>query len=182
MSKIPENRPNTDAIGRMEPYNLSNVAPTESYKISEGNIVLLQPFEHQQICKPTYKIGHRRSAYSFYLSWMIHTTLPITQLHKSQIRANKTPYWQEATLPIGVPSHTTMEVYVLITPFKSYTVMSLSEAPCAKTSWRALLFRAILGITGRLQCVLTNNGSNKPATVRRVLVATNVILSNPCRV
>ena len=28
--------------------------------------------------------------------------------------------------------------------------MSLLEAPCAKTSWRALLFRAILGITGVL--------------------------------
>ena len=30
------------------------------------------------------------------------------------------------------------------------TVMSLLEAPCAKTSWRALLFPAILGITGHL--------------------------------
>ena len=30
------------------------------------------------------------------------------------------------------------------------TVMSLLEAPCAKTSWRALLFRTILGITGAL--------------------------------
>ena len=30
------------------------------------------------------------------------------------------------------------------------TVMSLLEAPCAKTSWKALLFRAILGITGAL--------------------------------
>ena len=28
--------------------------------------------------------------------------------------------------------------------------MSLLEVPCAKTSWRALLFRAILGITGAL--------------------------------
>ena len=28
--------------------------------------------------------------------------------------------------------------------------MSLLEAPCTKTSWRALLFRAILGITGPL--------------------------------
>ena len=28
--------------------------------------------------------------------------------------------------------------------------MSLLEAPCAKTSWRALLFRTILGITGAL--------------------------------
>ena len=30
------------------------------------------------------------------------------------------------------------------------TVMSLLEAPCAKTSWKALLFGAILGITGAL--------------------------------
>ena len=28
------------------------------------------------------------------------------------------------------------------------TVVSLLEAPCAKTSWRALLFRAILDIMG----------------------------------
>ena len=32
----------------------------------------------------------------------------------------------------------------------TFTVMSLLEAPCVKTSWRALLFRAILGITGAL--------------------------------
>ena len=31
-----------------------------------------------------------------------------------------------------------------------HTVMSLLEAPCAKTSWRALLFRTIMGITGAL--------------------------------
>ena len=31
------------------------------------------------------------------------------------------------------------------------TVMSLLEAPCAKTSWRALLFRATLGIAGALK-------------------------------
>ena len=30
------------------------------------------------------------------------------------------------------------------------TVMSLLEAPCAKTSWRAFLFRAVFGITGAL--------------------------------
>ena len=30
------------------------------------------------------------------------------------------------------------------------TVLSLLEAPCAKTSWRALLLRAILGIMGAL--------------------------------
>ena len=36
----------------MEHYNISNVAPTESHKISERNIFLLQPFEHQQNFKP----------------------------------------------------------------------------------------------------------------------------------
>ena len=30
-----------------------NVAPAESCKMSERNIFLLQPFEHQHICKPT---------------------------------------------------------------------------------------------------------------------------------
>ena len=28
--------------------------------------------------------------------------------------------------------------------------MSLLEAPCAKASWRAFLFRAVFGITGAL--------------------------------
>ena len=53
MSKITENWPNTATSGHMEHYNISNVAPTESYKMSERNIFLLQPFLHQQICKPT---------------------------------------------------------------------------------------------------------------------------------
>ena len=47
----------------MEHFNGSNVAPTESYKMSEHNTFLLQPFEYQEICKPTYKTGYRRSAY-----------------------------------------------------------------------------------------------------------------------
>ena len=53
MSKITENWLNTAAFGHIEQYNISNAAPTESYKISERNIFLLQLFEHQQICKPT---------------------------------------------------------------------------------------------------------------------------------
>ena len=53
MSNITENLLNTTAFGHMEHYNILNVAPTESYKMSERNIYLLQPFEHQQICKPT---------------------------------------------------------------------------------------------------------------------------------
>ena len=62
MSKITENWLNTAVFGHMEHYNRSNVAPTESYKMSEHNIFLLQLFEHQPICKPTYKTGYRRSA------------------------------------------------------------------------------------------------------------------------
>ena len=64
MSKITENWLNTAVFGQMEHYNRSNVAPTESYNMSEQNMFLLQPFEHQQICKPTDKTGSRRSAYS----------------------------------------------------------------------------------------------------------------------
>ena len=56
--------------------------------------------------------------------------------------------------------------------------MSLLEAPCAKTLWRAFLFRAIFGITGAFSCVLTYDGLNKPKTVKQVWVATIVILSN----
>ena len=37
MSKITENWLNTAAFGHMEHYNISNVAPTESYKMSERN-------------------------------------------------------------------------------------------------------------------------------------------------
>ena len=61
MSKIIENWLNTAVLGHMEHYNRSNVAPTESYKMSQHNIFLLQPCEHQQIRKPTYKTGYRRS-------------------------------------------------------------------------------------------------------------------------
>ena len=39
----------------------------------------------------------------------MHTTFSITRLYESPIRANKTPYCQETTQPIGVPSYTTMD-------------------------------------------------------------------------
>ena len=45
----------------------------------------------------------------------MHTTLSITQLYESPIRANKSPYCQETSQPIGVPYYITMEMYVLIT-------------------------------------------------------------------
>ena len=53
MCKMTEYWLNTAAFGHMEHYDISNVAPTDSHKMSERNIFLLQPFEHQQICKPT---------------------------------------------------------------------------------------------------------------------------------
>ena len=53
MSKITENWLNTAVFDLMEHYKRSNVAPTESYKMSEHNIFRLQPFEHQLICKST---------------------------------------------------------------------------------------------------------------------------------
>ena len=62
--KTTENWLNTAVFNHMEHYSRSNVAATESYKVSELNIFLLQPFEHQQICKATHKTGYRRSAYS----------------------------------------------------------------------------------------------------------------------
>ena len=53
MCKITENWLNTAAIGHVEHYNISNVAPTKSDKMSERNVFLLQPFKHKQTCKPT---------------------------------------------------------------------------------------------------------------------------------
>ena len=53
MSKITETLLNTAAFGHIQNYNISNVAPTESYKMSERSIFLLQPFDPQQICEPT---------------------------------------------------------------------------------------------------------------------------------
>ena len=53
MCKFAEYWLNTAAFGHMEHHNISNVAPTKSHKMSERNIFLLQPFEHQQICKST---------------------------------------------------------------------------------------------------------------------------------
>ena len=49
MSKITGNWLNTAVFGHMQHYNRSNVAPTESYKMSEHNIFLLQPFKHQNL-------------------------------------------------------------------------------------------------------------------------------------
>ena len=53
MYKITEIWLNTASFGHMEHYHILNVAPTELYKMWECNIFLLQPFKHQQICKPT---------------------------------------------------------------------------------------------------------------------------------
>ena len=64
MSKIIENWPNTAVFGHMEHYKRSNIAPTESHKMSEHNLFLLQPFDNQQICQSTLKSGYRRSTYS----------------------------------------------------------------------------------------------------------------------
>ena len=127
MSKIIENSLNTAVFGHVEHYNRSNVAPTESYKMSEHNIFLLQPCEHQQIRKPTTKTDCRRSGYSevihYCLFWMMRTTLSITQLYKSPIRANKKPYCQETPQSIGVPSHTTMEIYVYMFLSQWHTIL-----------------------------------------------------------
>ena len=46
MSKISENLVNTTAFGHMENHNISNVAATESYKMSERKLFLLQPLEY----------------------------------------------------------------------------------------------------------------------------------------
>ena len=53
MSKITETWLNTAAFGHIQHYKISNVVATESYKMSERNIVLLQQFDPQQICEST---------------------------------------------------------------------------------------------------------------------------------
>ena len=63
----------------------------------------------------------------------MHTTLSITQLYESLIRANKTRNCQETTQPIGLPSYTTMEMYVLITMthhFSNIFLVGLWREPC----------------------------------------------------
>ena len=62
----------------------------------------------------------------------MHTTLLITQLYESPIRVNKTRYCQETTQPIGVPSYTTMEMYVLIMThnFRHIFLVGLWQEPC----------------------------------------------------
>ena len=63
----------------------------------------------------------------------MHTTLSITQLYESPIRANETPYCQETTQPIGVPSYNTIEMYVLITMarhFSNIFLVGLWQEPC----------------------------------------------------
>ena len=53
MSKITETWLNTAAFDHIQHYNIANIAPTESHKMSECIIFLLQPFEPQQIWEPT---------------------------------------------------------------------------------------------------------------------------------
>ena len=48
LPEIRENWLNATAFGHTEHCNISNVAPTESYKMSQRNIFLIQPLEHQQ--------------------------------------------------------------------------------------------------------------------------------------
>ena len=128
MSKITENWQNTTVFGHMEHYNRSNVAPVESYKMSEHNIFLLQPFEHQHICKVYLKdrLSQVSVQEGYCLFWM-HTTLSITQLYKSPIRANKTHHCQDTPQPIGVPSHTVMEIHVLIAMTHHFSNIFLVE-------------------------------------------------------
>ena len=48
-------------------------------------------------------------------------------LYKSPIRANKVHYCQETTQPIAVSSHTTMEIYVLITMVYNFSNLLLVQ-------------------------------------------------------
>ena len=64
--------------------------------------------------------------WSYRLFWKMHTALSITQMYKSPIRSNKTPYCLESAQPIGVPSHTTMEIYVFIT--MTHTILAICSS------------------------------------------------------
>ena len=105
--KITEYWLNTGLFGHMEHYDRSNVAPTEWYNMSEHHMFLLQPFQYQQIGKPSYKTGYSRSAYSeVVLLCMMHTTLSINQQNKSPFRANKdTPLPGNSTTDRHTISH-----------------------------------------------------------------------------
>ena len=118
MCKITEHWLNTAAFGHMEHYNISNVAPTMwlgqdvwTQHISPTSVraqTNLQTYLKDGLSQVSVQLG-------YCLFWMMHTTLSITQLYESPIRAVKTPYCQETTQPIGVPSYITMEMCVLIT-------------------------------------------------------------------
>ena len=62
-----------------------------------------------------------------------------------------------------------------------YTAVSLLEAPGAKTLPRALLFRAICASMGAYSVLLTHDNLCKSTSVKQVVVAAVVILSNLCR-
>ena len=97
MSNNTGNWLNAAVFGHMEHYNRSNVAPTESHKMSEHNIFLLQPFEYQQIY-----IKDRPSQisvqWSYCLFWTMPTTLSITQLYRSPICTNQTKHLSDRKL------------------------------------------------------------------------------------
>ena len=74
---------------KLTEYNTSNVAPAESYKMSERNVFLLQPTNLKTYLKD--RLSQVSVQWSYCLFWMMHTTLRLTQRYKSPIRVNKTP-------------------------------------------------------------------------------------------
>ena len=116
MSKTTENWLNAAVFGHMEHYSISNVPPTEL-------------FAHQQICITYLKerLSQGSAQWSYCLFIMMHSILSITQLYKLPIRANKTPHCQETPQPMGVLSHTTMEIYVFITMTHDFSNIFIVE-------------------------------------------------------
>ena len=115
--------PNDDMIACLKSQKLTEYRCVWPYgtlkqiECSSGRIVQdvwTQHISPTTIRAPTHLLSQVSVQGSYCLFWMMHTTLSITLLYKSPIRANKTPYCQETPQPIGVPSHIVMEIYVLI--------------------------------------------------------------------
>ena len=104
---------------------------------------------HFNVCNYFHILGEILTVFSlFQCIWSHHrlqklTGVTVSYINYYQIKLLITKKLMDYQLPNLSQRNSSMLV-------SWNTVMSLLEAPCAKTSWRALLFRTILGITGAL--------------------------------
>ena len=121
----------------MEHYNRSNVAKTESFRISEHNIFLLQPFVHQQIRKPVCGQWAIKNNCQNDSSLIIFTMRDIS--HWNYVTSQNIPYFNKAWKILSIYVFCNLHFFRLIlTPRKliSGTAGRPQNGLCDRSPWR----------------------------------------------